>query len=250
MKEFEEFTEECNEKSNMCKYIDNGLYIINLIEMLVAADRDGNWELHVSVVEHLLPIFLEFDSINYLCHTSWYLEKIKCLKEDNSWLYEKFMEGHFVVKDREGKFNSVSPDMKLEQTIQRSIKDVSGGILGEQRRSHYVAEWNLIYHETHSIRDAFNKVTHTNLYDTRDAVTHYELVGNSHSKFLNKMVLDTLDVISKQGNIFFLVNPPRLRHFLTNQEYIDCISEKILSVLADGKGRYLEFKRERFVEKR
>ena len=42
--EFEEFTNECNEKSKMHKYIENGSYIINLIEMLVAADRDDTLE--------------------------------------------------------------------------------------------------------------------------------------------------------------------------------------------------------------
>ena len=36
------------------------------------------------------------------------------------------MNGHFVVKDKKGKFNCVSPDMKLGQTIQRAVKDVSG----------------------------------------------------------------------------------------------------------------------------
>ena len=34
---------------------------INLEEMLVAADRDGNWKLHVAVAEELMPVFLEFD---------------------------------------------------------------------------------------------------------------------------------------------------------------------------------------------
>ena len=34
---------------------------INLEEMLVAADRDGNWKLHVAVVEELMAVFLEFD---------------------------------------------------------------------------------------------------------------------------------------------------------------------------------------------
>ena len=36
-------------------------------------------------------------------------------------LFSRFMHGQFVVKDREsGKFTAVSPDMKLEQTINRS----------------------------------------------------------------------------------------------------------------------------------
>ena len=32
------------------------------------------------------------------------------------------MEVHFMVKDKQGKFNSVSPGMKLEQIIQKASK--------------------------------------------------------------------------------------------------------------------------------
>ena len=89
--------------------------------MLVAAGRDGKWKLHLAVVEELMQVFLEFNSINYIRHAPWYLERINALK--NPYLYEKFMQGYFVVKDKLGKFNSVSPDMKLEQTIQKASKD-------------------------------------------------------------------------------------------------------------------------------
>ena len=73
--------------------------LINLVEMLVAADPDGNWKLHVAVVEEIMPLFLEFDSINYLRNASWYIKKIKALEIENPYLYGKFMQGHFVVKD-------------------------------------------------------------------------------------------------------------------------------------------------------
>ena len=54
------------------------------------------------------------------------------------------MKKHFVVKDEQKKFNSVSPDMKLEQTIQRVSKDL-GGTIGEQRKETCVAEWILVF---------------------------------------------------------------------------------------------------------
>ena len=62
------------------------------------------------------------------------------------------MKENSVVKDKQGKINSLSPDMKLEQTIKRACKDL-GGIIGEQRKETYVAEWNLIFHETNLIDD-------------------------------------------------------------------------------------------------
>ena len=115
------FENERSPESDMCKYVLEALKLINLVEMLVAADRDGKWKLHLAVAEELMQVFLEFDSINYVRHAPWYLEQIKAL--ENPYLNEKLIQGHFVVKDKRGKLNSVSPDMKLEQTIQKASKD-------------------------------------------------------------------------------------------------------------------------------
>ncbi|KAJ8869464.1 hypothetical protein PR048_028455 [Dryococelus australis] len=114
------------EKSELCKYFSVFIHMVSLVKNLATADREGNWKLHVE--------------------TASQLERIKKLEVDNPFLYQRFIEGHFVVGYKEGKFNSVAPDMKLEQDIQRSKKS-SKGIVGQARKSHYIAEWELIYHE-------------------------------------------------------------------------------------------------------
>ena len=63
-------------------------------ELLVAADRDGN----VTVVEELMPVFLEFDSINCLRNASWYLERIKALESENPIYMKKLCEDTFWLK--------------------------------------------------------------------------------------------------------------------------------------------------------
>ena len=70
MKTEMEYFENKFQKSDMCKYVLQGLKLIKLIEMLVVADPDGNCKLHEAVVEELMPVFLEFDNINYLRHAS------------------------------------------------------------------------------------------------------------------------------------------------------------------------------------
>ena len=62
-------------------------------------------------------------------------------------VFRKFMGGHIVVKDQTtGYFNAVAPDMKLEQSIQRSSKGVCG-IVGETRNLAITVEWQMIFHE-------------------------------------------------------------------------------------------------------
>ena len=60
------------------------------------------------------------------------------------------MEGKLVVKSNPGYFKAVAPDMKLEQTIQRSQKSF-GGIIGQTKQVGYVTECGPIYHEVLAI---------------------------------------------------------------------------------------------------
>ena len=55
-------------------------------------------------------------------------------------IYSKLMEGKFIVKTTNGLFNSVSPEMKLEQTINRSQK-ISGSIVGQTKKDSYVSDF-------------------------------------------------------------------------------------------------------------
>lgn len=109
--DMEIFENECSEKFDMCKYVLQGLKLVNLVELLVTTDVNDNWILHVTAVEELMLVFFEFDSINYLRHPSWYLRRIKVLESKNPYLYKTFMQEHYVVKDKQRKFNGVSPDM-------------------------------------------------------------------------------------------------------------------------------------------
>ena len=97
-------------KSTTSKYIIPGLEVINLIELLSSTDRDGNWGLQVTTAEKLLPVVLEFDRIKYSRYASWCVEKTVVLKNENKYLNDKLMEGHFVIKDKDGGFNNVSRD--------------------------------------------------------------------------------------------------------------------------------------------
>ncbi|RXM27580.1 hypothetical protein EOD39_10602 [Acipenser ruthenus] len=108
----------------------------------------------MQTAESLIRVFQKFDCISYLLYGSWYMERIKKLEVDNPIL----IHGHFVVREKEGKFISVAPDMKLEQTIQRSQKS-SKGIVGQTRRSDYVAECQLVYHEVLAISNVFCELT-------------------------------------------------------------------------------------------
>ena len=54
------------------------LKLTGLLNDVVAADREENWEGHLQVIQILLPFFMS-GSINYLWYGSRYLEKMRKL---------------------------------------------------------------------------------------------------------------------------------------------------------------------------
>ena len=123
---------------------------------LVASDRDGDWESHIQAVQDLLPTFRECNSLTR--YGSFYLEKIRMLRFEYPSVYEQFMLEKFVVQTEPGGFKGISPDMKLEQTIQKSKKS-PGSIVGQTKKKAYLTEWELIYHEALAISNCFTELT-------------------------------------------------------------------------------------------
>ena len=148
------------------------------------------------------------------------------------------MQRHLLVKDKKGKFNSVSPDMKLEQTIKRASKDL-GEIIREQQKEAYVAEWNLVFHEAYLIDDLFYNLSQSKIRDGRDTTINHELIPTSKIKSFNETVQGSVEVISSQGNIFILQQSVSVfQNLLTRQNFLSNVSTRIFNCFSDGTERY------------
>ena len=132
--DFKSFSGECASKSEVCRYWNQLINFVYLLKFLIASDREGNWEDHLQAIQSI-PLFIESGSINYVRYASWYMEEMSNLPHEHPDIYKEFMKGKFVVKTIPGNFNAVAPDMKLEQTIQRSKKG-TGGIIGQLKKIH------------------------------------------------------------------------------------------------------------------
>ena len=90
-----------------------------------------------------ISVSISYYSINYLRYTSFHLEIMSKLTEQFPEIYEQFRKGNLAVKRKPGTFNGAAPDMKLEQTIQRS-KQIQSGIIGKTRKNNHVTDWELV----------------------------------------------------------------------------------------------------------
>ena len=168
------------------------------IQNLVRADRTGDFMLYIKTIRELLPIFLGCDGINYLRNGTFFWVLLKNLKHMHKDLYSSFSNGDFVVKTKSGTFNAVSPDMKLEQTIQRSAKS-SKGIIGQSKKIDYFTEWGLVYHEIIEITNAFYDMTNANKFGNTENRIHHELYGSTAFRE-NKHIENLVDLINSHCN--------------------------------------------------
>ena len=136
--------------------------------------------------------------------------------------------------------------MKLEQTIQRSKKS-SGGVIGETSNKKFVIEWELAYREILSICNVFRNTTN-GVIDFRDTDLHHEFSGNLNLE-LNLRVIKVVDYINNKTNPFTLSSETKLYNFSAGQIVSDHISERILCFYDGAKGKYIEYRQERYIER-
>ena len=67
----------------------------------------------------MLHWFHAYDHFNYARHFSYYWSTQQVLRVKHPSIYQNFKSGYFSTRHSEGKFNKVSPDQIIEQTIKK-----------------------------------------------------------------------------------------------------------------------------------
>lgn len=156
------------------------------------------------------------------------------------------MLGCIAVRDKLGMFNGVAHDMKLEQSIMRSGKS-AGGTVGQSLRYDYVAEWQLIYHESLSISKAFHELVGVSVLKHSECQHHH--FSASATNFMNVNMVKLLDFSVAQGNPFANSISSKLYNFITKQLVDRATADRLLNLFQNGQLSYKEFYEERFVRK-
>ena len=94
------------------------------------AQREGNWELFLDSFLAMLSYFLRYDHLNYAKWGSIFIADMGKLPHE---VLQEFQKGNFVVKWKEGAFNEVSADHRLEWL--NGIGKRGGGIVGITKTS-------------------------------------------------------------------------------------------------------------------
>ena len=243
------FKAECESRSEVCRFLGVWLKIASIIKNAVAADREGNWDLLVAVVEDSLPVFAQFDCINYMRHGSWYLEKIKVLEISHPEIYRRFSMGQWAVQDRPGWFCGIGCDMKLEQTIQKVSKGPGGHfVAGQSHKERSVAQFELLFHEIVAITNLFQSVT-SKQSDNRAECNLGNSFSPTRNALFNNNVIKLMDFIKNRKNPYNINADVPLHNIVTQQSFPSNVSQNVLNLMQNGEKVYKAFREERFVEK-
>ena len=139
------------EKSIVFRYWNTFLYeLVPILRDIIRADRERNWQLHISAFQRALPLFFHFGKVNYARWGSVYYEDCLKLEENHPTIFQSFDRGGFVVQHGERNFSSIGMDQGLEMCYNKPAKG-QGGIIGMTRRKEAVALHDITKHDTHSL---------------------------------------------------------------------------------------------------
>ncbi|KAL2102045.1 hypothetical protein ACEWY4_003806 [Coilia grayii] len=150
LKDYSEFVEKNNCNLTFAfwsKYIA----MVEILLLFIRATREGNWALHLSTVQSMLPWFFACDKVNYARYLTAYWVEMSNLEDTHPSAHQQLLSGDFVAqRHQKHGFAGTACDEVIEQTANRDSK-TKGGISGFSLNKGAVHRWTLTQHERAAI---------------------------------------------------------------------------------------------------
>ena len=132
--------------SETFQYWHEYLEMADLLLDFLAAECDSDWKVHLETFKEMLCYDRAFDHFKYFTWGMIYYIDMMQLPEKHPELYEAFLKGYHTVSrnKKPSKFNGVSTDMALEQSMNRDTK-TKGGIIGFSQDYTAMEKWAVSY---------------------------------------------------------------------------------------------------------
>ena len=97
-------------------WIDCLIFPVFLMMTYIRAERESDWNLHLTAVEAMIPLFFAAGHVNYARYSLYYLLSMSALPDD---VKEHFAKGEHTMHHNPGIFNGLWSDMAIETTFMR-----------------------------------------------------------------------------------------------------------------------------------
>ena len=158
------------------RFLRSYMVMYKILLHFVRANREGDWQLHLTSLNAVIPYFFVHDQTNYARPSPLYLTTMKELEYNggDSWSY---LKENFSVNKSEIPFSSVGSDHALEQE-NRSLK-VTGGVKGLTQEPTALYRYCLSAPSLNDISKAFCK---EHKIESTEQKAHYQLSGSTYTK--------------------------------------------------------------------
>lgn len=137
---FENKLLEIEERGKTCKLWITYFRMVSLLKDFIAAERMGDWELHLRAVELMIPFFHAARHFPYAKCSEIYLQKMRTLPQELSQEdFEAYKENHSARRS-DKYFTKISTDQTIEQTLMKSMK-IEGGPFRRGATPSVVFKW-------------------------------------------------------------------------------------------------------------
>ena len=135
--------------------------MVELLRQFIRAERTGNWQLHLSTLQKMLPFFAASGHNLYAKSAHIYLTNMYDLPTTNNQLYQHFMKGLHVIRRSDRFWAGLSTDLVIEQSFMRSLKSVGGLTRGRGLTEIQRSIWTLSRPSTSELNAAMQKLCGT-----------------------------------------------------------------------------------------
>ena len=136
------------------------LQYMDMVELLcrfIKAEPTGNFNLHLSVVQEMLPYFAGHNS--YTKSVYMYLQTMQSLKDDHPVVHDLFQAGYHIVRRSDRYWGGLYTDLVIEHVLMRSVKSQGGLTRGRGRNEFQRLLWLLSMRECAQVNLAMQTLT-------------------------------------------------------------------------------------------
>ena len=88
--------------------------MMDLVRLMLYADRTGDWEMHLNVVQKCLPLFASAGHYNYLKSAYHSIQTMANLQKTHPVLYSKFKAGYHNLRRNDKFWSGLGYDLTIE----------------------------------------------------------------------------------------------------------------------------------------
>lgn len=209
------------------------LEAVSIVLMFMRAEREGNWEQHLTSTYHMMAYFFATNKINYARWTPTYLLDMLELPSD---VHSAFLQGQFAIRQKDGKFNGTWSDMATEKTIIKDSKSASG-IIGLTRKRPAMLRWTLTRH----LLGSYSKAFKLRSGDASESGTEHEETRPACLKRDEQDVTKLICHIQQSMTNPFETNSDKLLHLSSGLEACKKVQDTLLSSIVLGQIKFEEF---------